>query len=256
MEMITLKAFTDNYIYLLKNDRGRNILVDPGDTDVICDFLEENISHKPHYILVTHHHSDHIAAVGTLFSEYRCDIIVPQVEAHKIPDAIHHVKDGDVIPINDLSITAIETPGHTKGHMCYYIPEIKVLFSGDTLFAYGCGRLLEGTPGQMFHSLQKLRALPDDVNVYCGHEYTLKNIAFTRDFSKQIGFTLPDDFDARADKIQKLRDADETSMPFLLGDEKRHNLFMQADNPELIKLLEAHGEVEAFAKIRQARNAF
>ncbi len=254
-EIITLEAFTDNYIYLLQDGHGKIIVVDPGDADAICDFLENN-QLNVHYVLVTHHHSDHIAAIGTLHAEHHCEVIAPAKEAQRIPDAKHLVKDTDKITLNKFEITAIETPGHTKGHICYHIPQLNILFSGDALFAFGCGRLMEGTAAQLCHSLSKLCELPDETMVYCGHEYTMKNIEFTREFSKQIGFTLPDLFEQRAEKMQQLRDAGQHTMPFNLGEEKLTNLFMQADNPELINLLEAHGEIEAFTKIRTARNHF
>ncbi len=158
--------------------------------------------------------------------------------------------------VENFKIYAIETPGHTKGHICYYIPDINILFAGDTLFGFGCGRLLEGTPAQGFHSLLKLRELPDETNVYCGHEYTIHNMNFTKQFSEQIGFTLPDIFHQRAEQMQRLRDNDNPTMPLNLGEEKQTNLFLMADNPELIKLLDAPNAVEAFAKIRSARNKF
>ncbi|MCH9852357.1 MAG: hydroxyacylglutathione hydrolase [Alphaproteobacteria bacterium] len=253
--LITLEAFTDNYIYILENAMKKTIVIDPGDTDVICNFLESQKMQVNH-ILVTHHHADHIGGIGTLFAEHHCKVIAPFHESRKIPDITRLAKDGDNFTLENFKIHAIETPGHTKGHICYYIPQIKILFAGDTLFGFGCGRLLEGTPAQAFHSLLKLRELPDDTNVYCGHEYTMQNIDFTRDFSKEIGFTLPDIFETRVARMQELRDDGNPTMPLNLGEEKQTNLFLMADNPELIKLLNVPNAVEAFTKIRLARNKF
>jgi hydroxyacylglutathione hydrolase len=131
-------------------------------------------------ILVTHHHGDHTGGIAELKAKHRCRVVAPAAEAGKIPMIDETVGEGDVVKVGGLEARVIETPGHTAGHITYWFAADKLAFAGDTLFSIGCGRVIEGTPQMMWESLKKLRALPDDTRVYCGHEYTLANIKFSK----------------------------------------------------------------------------
>src|SRR5678815_2400587 len=131
-------------------------------------------------ILVTHHHADHTGGIAELKQKHKCRVVAPQAEAGKIPLVDETVREGETVSVGKLAANVIETPGHTAGHITYWFHGDKVALAGDTLFSIGCGRVIEGTPEMMWASLLKLRALPDDTRVYCGHEYTLANIKFAQ----------------------------------------------------------------------------
>ena len=252
-EIYTIEAFEDNYIYVLHNQHSAHcVVIDPGDIDAIEPFLEyRNVS--PSAILITHHHGDHVGAVGEVHSQYHCPVYGPPKEADLIPNCDHYFTNNKVVSIGGLDVHAIETIGHTKGHVALYMPQIRALFSGDTLFALGCGRLFEGTAGQMWHSLKKLRDLPDDTMVYPGHEYTLTNAAFTQ----SVPVTHPPLLDERIDRFQKLRNKKgRPTIPVNLGEEKKTNLFLRADEPELIEYFNARGPVDCFTHLRRLRDKF
>src|ERR1700742_2250206 len=131
-------------------------------------------------ILVTHHHGDHTAGIAELKRQHKCRVIAPRREAQRIADVDETVGEGDTVTVGALQGSVIDTPGHTAGHISYFFPKDKLAFVGDTLFSIGCGRVIEGNPEMMWHSLLKLRALPADTRFYCGHEYTLANIRFAK----------------------------------------------------------------------------
>lgn len=130
---------------------------------------------KLDYILNTHHHQDHVGGNGALKSHFRCQIVGPKADERRIPQIDSALAEGEVFKLGDIEFKVFDTPGHTTGHITYWVPDAKMLFPGDTLFAIGCGRLFEGTPAMMWNSLQKLKNLPGDTQVFCGHEYTLNN---------------------------------------------------------------------------------
>ncbi len=129
-------------------------------------------------ILVTHHHADHTGGIGALKTKYKCRVVAPAKEAAKIPGVDETVREGDEVKVGNLVGQVIETPGHTLGHIAYWLPKDQLAFVGDTLFSIGCGRVIEGNAEMMWRSLVKLRDLPNDTQVYCGHEYTAANIKF------------------------------------------------------------------------------
>src|SRR5229473_6865274 len=177
-------------------------------------------------ILVTHHHGDHTAGIAELKRRHRARVVAPRQEAAKIPDVDVMVGEGDTVTVGTLSAHVIETPGHTLGQINYFFPAAKLLFAGDTLFSIGCGRVIEGTPEIMWQSLLKLRALPDDTALFCGHEYTDANIRFA--------FTIEPDnpaLAARAAEVKRQVAAGTPTIPTLMGEKKRANVFLRADNP-------------------------
>lgn len=202
-------------------------------------------------ILITHHHSDHIAGLSALKASTGARVVAAKADLHRIPHVDLAVAEGERVTVGMMIFNVIETPGHTLGHIAYHAPNAKLLFAGDTLFSLGCGRLFEGTPAQMWASLQKLRALDDDTQLYCGHEYTLSNARF--------GLGIDPDNEAlktRAHDIEILRSKGEFTLPVSLGLEKKTNVFLRADVPALQHKLghEGHSAVDVFAALRSAKD--
>ncbi|HEY0441992.1 MAG TPA: hydroxyacylglutathione hydrolase [Xanthobacteraceae bacterium] len=204
-------------------------------------------------ILVTHHHADHTAGIAELKQRHQCRVVGPRGEADKIPTLDATLQEGDAASVGNLSGRVYETPGHTAGHISYWFEADKVAFVGDTLFSIGCGRILEGNAEMMWQSLLKLRALPDDTQFYCGHEYTAANVAFARTVE-------PDNraLQARAEEVAKLRAAGQPTLPSTIGAEKAANPFLRADVPSVAARLGMMGRVphEVFAKIRASKDNF
>jgi hydroxyacylglutathione hydrolase len=204
-------------------------------------------------ILVTHHHGDHTAGIPELKRHHHCRVVAPRAEAAKIPDVDVVVAEGDTVAVGGLTAQVIETPGHTLGQINYFFPDAKLLFAGDTLFSIGCGRIIEGTPELMWHSLLKLRALPDDTRIYCGHEYTEANIRFA--------ITIEPDnpaLKARAAEATRQLAAGTPTIPSLMGEEKRANVFLRADEPIVAAAVGLSGKpaAEVFAEVRARKNRF
>src|SRR6201994_91974 len=173
-------------------------------------------------ILVTHHHADHTGGIAELKNKYKCRVVAPKAEAAKIPAVDETVKEGDTVKLGKLSANVIETPGHTSGHITYWFHADKLAFAGDTLFSIGCGRVIEGTMPMMWASLKKLRDLPGDTLVYCGHEYTLANIKFAQSVE-------PDNaaLKARAAEAAKQIADGTRSFPTTIDDETAANGFAE-----------------------------
>jgi hydroxyacylglutathione hydrolase len=204
-------------------------------------------------ILVTHHHADHTDGIQALKDKYKCRVVAPAAEAEKIPAVDETVREGDKVTVGKLSANVIETPGHTSGHISYWFHADKLAFVGDTLFSIGCGRVIEGTPGMMWRSLVKLRDLPDDTKIYCGHEYTAANIKFARTIE-------PDNkaLAARETQAKQQIAQGEPTIPVTIGEEKKANPFLRADVPEVaagIGMADKQA-AQVFAEIRARKNKF
>jgi hydroxyacylglutathione hydrolase len=202
-------------------------------------------------ILVTHHHADHTDGIAALKGSHRCRVVAPHGEAARIPLVDETVRENDKVRVGSLEARVLETPGHTAGHISYVFPADKLAFVGDTLFSIGCGRVIEGTPEMMWQSLLKLRGLPDDTRVYCGHEYTLANVRFARTIEPDNAALA-----AREKEVEKLVAAKTPTIPSTLGEEKAANPFLRADVPEVAKLLGLAGKPawQVFAEIRERKN--
>ena len=162
----------DNYTYLLEAEDGTTAILDPGEADPVISVLEDR-GLKLDYILNTHHHWDHVNGNPKLQKHFGAKLVVPEKEKDQIKGNINiTLNEGDIFELGPASANIIETPGHTMGHICYHFAASDVLFTGDTVFSMGCGRLFEGTAEDMFKSFEKIKALPDDTMIYCGHEYT------------------------------------------------------------------------------------
>lgn len=208
---------------------------------------------KISHIFTTHHHTDHVEGNLALKEQFGCEIIGPVNEAVAIPGLDKSMADGDSFPFGDHMVNVIETPGHTVGHICYHFADDKLLFAADTLFALGCGRLLERPAADMWHSLQKLAVLPDETAIYFGHEYTLSNARFA--------LTIDPDNErlkTRAAEIEALRAEGRFTIPTTLGLEKETNPFLRAADPAIRRnlLMESKTNEEVFAEIRRRKDNF
>ena len=204
-------------------------------------------------ILVTHHHGDHTGGIAELKGKYRCRVVAPEAEAGKIPLVDETVREGGKVSVGKLSANVIETPGHTAGHITYWFQGDKLAFAGDTLFSIGCGRVIEGTPEMMWTSLLKLRDLPGDTRVYCGHEYTLANIKFAQTLEPDNAALV-----ARAAQVQKQIAAGQPTIPTTIDEEKAANVFLRADVPTVAAAVGLSGKpaAQVFAEIRARKNKF
>ena len=252
-----LPAMADNYIYLVSDVAlGLAMVVDPSDADTVRRALQKKDLHLA-LILNTHHHSDHTAGNLKLQHDYGAPIIGPAKESTRIEGLSRGVDEGDLVTFSDLRGQVIETPGHTSGSLSFYFPSIKALFCGDTLFSLGCGRLFEGSAAQMWSSLLKLRALPDDTMIYAGHEYTEKNAPFALMLDKNNAALK-----ARASEVAQLRKKGLPTLPVSLKTEKETNPFLRADDPEFQKMLAKSGlsmdanPAAIFGSLRAAKDRF
>ncbi len=246
-------CLNDNYGFLIHDaDQGLTAVIDTPEVAPINAALEEKGWRLTH-ILNTHHHFDHAGGNEALKAQWGCTVVGAAIDAARIPGIDVQVADGDTLPFGSTSARVLEVPGHTSGHIAYYFEDDGVAFVGDTLFALGCGRLFEGTPEQMWTSLQKLMALPDDTIVYCAHEYTQANAAFA--LSVEPGNPA---LAARAEEIASLRAAGTPTVPTTIALEKATNPFLRPDSDNLrmtVGLPDA-SLVEVFAETRRRKDHF
>lgn len=248
-----IEALSDNYIYLLRNEEKKiTSVIDPGEAAPIIKFLDDRGWHLDE-IVNTHHHYDHIGGNLELKKIYNSNLIAPFYEKERISGIDTYVSDSENIYIAGINTKVFHTPGHTLGHVCFYMKDEKCLFSGDTLFYLGCGRVFEGTMEQMWTSLLKLRSLPDDTLVYCGHEYTLSNAKFCNHLDPDNNILK-----TAYTKIKNLRERGLSTIPFELGKEKQINPFLRADQKEFTNSigLQSNHAYDSFGAIRQQKDNF
>ena len=204
-------------------------------------------------ILVTHHHGDHTGGIATLKQRYGCRVVAPRGEAEKIPAVDETVGEGDTVKVGNLSAHVLETPGHTLGHIAYWFHADKLAFVGDTLFSIGCGRVIEGEAEMMWRSLAKLRDLPGDTRIFCGHEYTQANIRFAKTIEPDNKALLE-----RAAAVDKLVAEKKPTIPSTMAEERAANCFLRADVPEVAAAVGMSGKppAQVFAEIRARKNKF
>ncbi|MBE0692484.1 MAG: hydroxyacylglutathione hydrolase [Aquamicrobium sp.] len=253
---VEIEQFTcrsDNFGVLVR-DRATGVtaLVDAPEEGPILAAIGRT-GWRPSLLLVTHHHPDHVEANLALKDRFGLRIVGPRAEADRIPGIDETVAEGAAITLGEQTVRVVETPGHTAGHVSYHLPVAGVAFTGDTLFALGCGRLFEAPPEVMFASLAKLAALPGETAVYCGHEYTLANARFA--LSVDPGNAR---LKARADKVEALRAEGKPTLPTTISAERATNPFLRADDPAIRQALgmEAASDAEVFAELRRRKDAF
>lgn len=254
LQIELVPCLRDNYAYLLHDvDTGTVGVVDPSESIPIIDALNRK-NWNLNYILNTHHHYDHTGGNMELKERYGAKVIGSCSDKDRIPGIDIVLNDGDKWMFASHEVVIMETPGHTRGHISFYFPGSKSIFTGDTLFSLSCGKLFEGTPDQMLGSLRKITSLPDDTNVYCGHEYTLSNLKFA--LSIEPGNK---DLQSYAAHVAHLRSKGLPTIPTTLMKEKLCNPFLRTSSMEIRKSLnisETSDDAVALGAIRQAKDNF
>lgn len=250
-EIVLVPCLSDNYAVILKGSASDAVvLVDAPEDGPIVQALDAR-GWSLTDILVTHKHNDHVAGLPALKERYGARIFGPKAEAASIPGIDVELAEGDIAKLGSWAFETIATPGHTKGHIVFFEPSEKWLFSGDTLFVMGCGRLFEDTPTAMWDSLSKLARLPNDTKVWCGHEYTVSNAKF-------CAGVLPDDnaIAERLRKVEAARARNEPTVPTTIGAEKVTNVFLRAAEEKVAAALGLEGSDAAavFAELRERKN--
>ncbi|MBM3386756.1 MAG: hydroxyacylglutathione hydrolase [Betaproteobacteria bacterium] len=257
MQLTPLPAFADNYIWLLHSQQ-QVLAVDPGDGQAVLDWLQQHPGLRLETILVTHHHPDHTGGLALLVQATGARVWGPAAEPLPVPHS--PLSDGQHLQACGLDWQVMAVPGHTAGHLAYWaqVPEqAPVLLCGDTLFSGGCGRLFEGSPAQMLHSLQRLAALPADTRVCCAHEYTLANLRFARAAEPDNAAVV-----AHEALCLRLRAQGLPTLPARLGTELHINPFLRSHLPSVRAALHsqtgqlADSDAQVFAQLREWKNGF
>lgn len=250
-----VKAFTDNYIWLIQSEQGQDVLiVDPGDAGPVIHYIEKH-QLQPAAILITHHHNDHIGGIRRLDDLYDVPVFGPQREHIKAVDTPLYAQADQLLHPAFPHFRIIDTPGHTPGHISFLVEQN--LFCGDTLFAGGCGRLLGGTAEQLFSSLEKIKQLPDETQIYCAHEYTLSNLMFAMEVDSQNPALKE-----RLDKTKALVEQQQATVPSRLAEERQTNPFLRCDNPAIKQAAETYAgqpldaSVDVFKVLRAWKDSF
>ena len=249
MQPLIISALSDNYIYLLA-DAGEALVVDPGEAaPVLAQLQQQPLQLRT--VVLTHHHADHTDGAAELRRVTGCSVVGPAECAGCGLDRT--IGDGETIRFGAHSLQVLAVPGHTQGHVAYYCETACGVWTGDTLFAGGCGRILAGKAGLMWRSLCRLRALPSETQVYCGHDYTLDNL----DFASSI---LPRDAEIRArfDQIRKCVKEGQPTVPASMSVERRTNVFLRADEPQVRDALGMNtaDPVAVFTELRRRKDAW
>jgi hydroxyacylglutathione hydrolase len=257
MHIHRLPALKDNYIFVLHDPESNTAaVVDPAEPQPVLHCLSA-LGATLTAILNTHHHGDHVGANLDLLDVFPEAIVYGGAEDRgRIPRQQVFLQEGDRVPVGDRIADILFVPGHTRAHIAYYFPPATTdlpgdLFCGDTLFAGGCGRLFEGTPAQMIHSLSKFRTLPDDTRVWCAHEYTLKNLEFALTVDADNH-----DLQARLARTRIARSHDQPTIPSTLGLEKLTNPFLRWDIPALQQAVRSTDATQTFARLRSLKEQF
>ena len=253
MKVEIISCLEDNYSYLIidKNNK-KTCIVDPSEPRPVVDFLEKN-NLKLNYILNTHHHYDHIGGNIELKKKYNAKVIGFKGDYKRIPEIDFKLEDGEIWKQDNFEAKIIHVPGHTLGHICFHFYNENNLFTGDTLFSLGCGRIFEGTYEQMFSSLEKIKKLPHKTKIYCGHEYTLQNSKFCIKYDKD-----------NLELIKKINDIkiklnnNQPTIPTTLEEELKSNIFLRSDNFKIKNNLNMNtgSSLDTFSKLRDLKDNF
>ena len=239
MKTEIIKCLQDNYSYIILDESNNNAcVVDPGESFPIIDFVESNRI-KLKYILNTHHHYDHINGNLELKKKYGSKIVAFEKDKNRIPKIDIFVRDNEIWKADNFEAKIYHTPGHTKGHIAFHFFNEKKIFTGDTLFSLGCGRIFEGTFKEMFNSLSKFKKLPKETEIYCGHEYTLQNSDFCVKYDPENS-----KLKNKIKKIKKKLNDNLPTVPTVLSEELECNIFLKAEN------------LQTFTKLRELKDNF
>ena len=256
----SIPLFTDNYAYCVTNASGESVVVDPADAAAVLGTVLLDESRPVRYllagVLTTHHHGDHAGGnVEIAAAVPGIPVIGGSAEDGKVPGATRLVQDGEVIELAGLEFSVLHTPCHTRGHVCYLLncgDAPPCLFSGDTLFAAGCGRFFEGTAAQMHGSLCRLASLPAETRIFCGHEYTIANLHFCLFVEPDNAATV-----ARMEKCKRLRSEGRPTVPSTIREEIETNVFLRCSHPSVVRWAAVGDDpVAVLARLREAKNAF
>ena len=253
LEIVTIPCLKDNYAFLA-HDRatGQTAVVDVPEAAPIAAALRQRGWRLSH-VLLTHHHWDHVDGLAALLAEHPATVIGAAADAHRLPPLDVAVAEGDRIVIGSDEGRVIDVSGHTLGHIAVHFPASQVVFTADSLMAMGCGRLFEGTPAQMYASLAKLAALPDETLVCSGHEYTASNAKFALTIEPENAALI-----SRIEKIETARAQGRPTVPSLLSTERATNPFLRSDSPEIQANLGLIGAdpVAVFTEVRRRKDSF
>jgi|TARA_B100002051_G_scaffold270861_1_gene304508 hydroxyacylglutathione hydrolase len=253
LEISIIKCLSDNYSYLIK-DKKTNLVgvVDPSDFESIDNELNRNYK-KLDFILNTHHHNDHVGGNLDLKKKYKSKIICSAYGENQIPGADIKKKDGELFILGETTFKILYIPGHTLDHISFFSEDSKVVFTGDTLFSLGCGRVFEGTHEQMLTSIEKIKNLPKDTIIYCGHEYTENNGRFCISIDKENIF-LKEKLKEVKNKTKK----NQPTIPVVLKDEMVTNIFLRCDDKKIKNILKMNdrSKLEVFTKLRDLKDKF
>jgi len=248
-----IQCLNDNYSYFIHDEISNTVaIVDPSEF-IPCDTIISKNYKKLDFILNTHHHYDHVGGNEELKKKYNSKVLGFENDKNRIPQIDTVLKDNQEFKIGTLNFTTIFIPGHTRGHVAFYFKKERVVFSGDTLFSLGCGRVFEGTYKQMFQSLNKLKNLPGETKVYCGHEYTFKNLEFCLKFNPNNDFLKK-----KKDDIKLSLKNKKPTIPSTIADEIKANIFFRVNDPDVKKAinLENSPDIEIFTKLRDLKDNF
>ena len=239
MRVEIIPCLQDNYSYLIIDENNNSAcVVDPGEAKPIVDYLK-NKNIKLRYILNTHHHFDHIGGNEYLKKKFGSIVVGFKKDINRIPEIDVLLEDNQIWKAENFEAKIIHIPGHTTGHICFYFFQEKLVFTGDTLFSLGCGRIFEGTYKEMFESLNKIKSLPEETKVYCGHEYTLSNLKFCIKYNPENR-----NLKKKAENIKKKIDNGLPTIPSTIKDELECNIFLRAN------------DLESFSKLRDLKDNF
>jgi hydroxyacylglutathione hydrolase len=239
MRVEIIPCLQDNYSYLIIDENNNSAcVVDPGEAKPIVDYLK-NKNIKLRYILNTHHHFDHIGGNEYLKKKFGSIVVGFKKDINRIPEIDVLLEDNQIWKAENFEAKIIHIPGHTSGHICFHFFQEKLVFTGDTLFSLGCGRIFEGTYKEMFESLNKIKSLPEETKVYCGHEYTLSNLKFCIKYNPENR-----NLKKKAENIKKKIDNGLPTIPSTIKDELECNIFLRAN------------DLESFSKLRDLKDNF
>ena len=239
MRVEIIPCLQDNYSYLIIDDNNNSAcVIDPGEAKPIVDYLK-NKNIKLKYILNTHHHFDHIGGNEYLKKKFGSIVVGFKKDINRIPEIDILLEDNQIWKAENFEAKIIHIPGHTTGHICFHFFQEKLVFTGDTLFSLGCGRIFEGTYKEMFESLNKIKSLPEETKVYCGHEYTLSNLNFCIKYNPEN-----QNLKKKAENIKKKIDNGLPTIPSTIKDELECNIFLRAN------------DLETFSKLRDLKDNF